>query len=231
MHYVPLLALQRSLYAIPAGQARFEAYITRINENGLLPFALMNPMGKPHCLALLDDYLALDTDNQVAQVVASTLPTLEGRVALVLTDDAKGGWTNRWCVEYDLYFTHPSKFSSDGWLTIPLWTSEPADLRNVETNTKLALHRTAYVMQHGPAQTLGAHLKQEGYAITNSGLLATRLPEDEQEYTRDVLMPLLDNHDRPTIFAALYGDEAASSLGYKPLGLSSRAGLSVAMLF
>jgi hypothetical protein len=225
VRYIPLLALQQSLYVIPAGQARFEAYVSRVQEENLFPLSLMNPMGKPHCLALLDDYLTLDTDTHVAQIVAGTLSTLEGRAALVLIDDAKGGWTNRWCVEYDLCF----KPKTTDWLTVPLWTSEPADLRNVEINTKIALHRTAYTTQHGTAQTLREHLAQEGYAMREANH-STTLPVEEQEYTCEVLTPLLENTDRPTLFAALYGDEAASQLGYKSLGLSARAGLSVASL-
>jgi hypothetical protein len=229
MHYVPLLALQHSLYLVPAGQVRFEAYIAQVQAGAILPLSRMNPMGKPHCLALLDEYLALDTDAKIAQIVAGNLPTQEGRVALVLIDDAKGGWTNRWCVEYDLCF----KPVATDWLTVPLWTSELADLHAVETNTKQAIYRTHFQKQHGIAQTLREHLRQERYAIEQSGALNSSLSaeegeeSEEGEYTRDVLSPLLENSDRPTLFAALYGDEAAVSLGYKPLGLSQRAGLSI----
>jgi hypothetical protein len=77
--YISLLALQRSLYAMPAGQARFDAYVRLINESNEagdpLPLSRMNPMGKSHCLALLDDYLALDLDAYLAPVVATILPT------------------------------------------------------------------------------------------------------------------------------------------------------------
>jgi len=44
-----------------------------------------------------------------------------------------------------------------------------------------------------------------------------------------VIQPYLDTTDYPTLFACLYGDEAAKSVGYPPLGLSERAGFALAL--
>jgi hypothetical protein len=43
-----------------------------------------------------------------------------------------------------------------------------------------------------------------------------------------VIRAYRDTRDFPTIFTCLFGDEAARSVGYPPLGLSPRAGLALA---
>jgi hypothetical protein len=48
-------------------------------------------------------------------------------------------------------------------------------------------------------------------------------------YTREVLEPVLQATDRATIIACLFGDDAANALGYRPQGLSHRAGLALAL--
>jgi hypothetical protein len=43
------------------------------------------------------------------------------------------------------------------------------------------------------------------------------------------MAPLLDATDRATAMACLFGDAAATALGYQPHGLSHRAGLALAL--
>ena len=47
-------------------------------------------------------------------------------------------------------------------------------------------------------------------------------------YSAEVIQEYRDTRDYPTIFTCLFGDEAARSVGYPPLGLSPRAGLALA---
>jgi len=53
-------------------------------------------------------------------------------------------------------------------------------------------------------------------------------PEDI-EYTREVLVPYLEATDKRTIMECLFGDGPGSTLGFTPRGLSSWAGLAVAL--
>ena len=46
---------------------------------------------------------------------------------------------------------------------------------------------------------------------------------------KEVIAPHLDSTDLPVQFACLYGDAAARSVGYTPMGLSPRAGYAVAL--
>ena len=109
LSFLPLLQIQRDLYAMPRGMDRFNEYIKTMTdpETGelALPLVAMNPMGKEHVPALIDQYLALDAEGIAAAAVeAAAAHTPEGdreyRVGLVVSDDLKGGWTNRWASEF-----------------------------------------------------------------------------------------------------------------------------------
>ena len=46
---------------------------------------------------------------------------------------------------------------------------------------------------------------------------------------RTVIAPHLEASDRATVMACLFGDTAATALGYPPHGLSERAGFALAL--
>ena len=66
LSFLPLLQLQRDLYVMPRGMERFREYIKTMTdpETGdlALPLVAMNPMGKDHIPALIDEYLALGAE-------------------------------------------------------------------------------------------------------------------------------------------------------------------------
>jgi hypothetical protein len=72
-------------------------------------------------------------------------------------------------------------------------------------------------------------MRQEGLAAVFAGASEPTLDAEEIVYSREIIAPYLDSADLPTLFACLYGDEAARSVGYTPLGLSPRAGYAVAL--
>ena len=233
---VPLLQTQRDLYHIPRGRERFDAYLrTMVNADAsdlrLPPLVLMNPMGKDHVPALLDVLLAIDADGIAAQAVAEASAQLVGvpgkyKLGLVVADDAEGGWTNRYSVEFTTRF-ESGQILKRGWLTVVLWTSEAASVQTVREEVLMSVYRAAYIQQYGFAVTLREMLAQEGYAMA-AACTRHAITTDELTYTREVIKPYLNARERPTLMACLFGDAAARSLGYSPLGLSERAGLALA---
>jgi hypothetical protein len=224
--FVPLLAVQRAIYALPPGPERFQRYVETVRD-GAEPLSAMNPMGKAHCPALLDECLALDADSVGERALRNALAELEPgelpqRATLVLVDDLKGGWTNRTAHEYNRRV--PEKVGAD-WLSIFLWTSEPPSVESVENAVKTALRRSAWLLRNGPPKTLRDVLAQERFAIDWPPLVG-----EEREYAAQVIHPLLETPatDMPIVVAALFGDEGAASLGYPPLGLEKNAGLRLA---
>lgn len=237
LEYVPLLKVQRELYDITRGMERFQKYIATMidpeTRDMKLPLAAMNPMGKEHVPALLDQYLAFDADGLAAQAVnevETKLSDLAGtfKVTLVIADDAKGGWTNRYASEYYLRFAN-QPYHKRGWITGILWTSETPNEQHLRDEVLTAVFRTAYVQQFGFAKTLREMLAQEGTALMQAGCNTPVLAPDELDYTREVIAPHLDSQEYPIVFACLFGDRAASLFGYNPIGLSERAGLALAL--
>lgn len=109
-----------------------------------------------------------------------------------------------------------------------LWASERYTATSLTEQVLAACYRTAQLLEHGPPKTLRQLLAQEGGAAAFAGT-AQRLDADELAHMRAVVTPHLDTTAFPTAFACLYGDDAARSVGYAPLGLSAGAGYALAL--
>jgi hypothetical protein len=240
LEYVPLLRVQRELHHMPRSPERFRQYLrTMTNRDGnaldLPPLVHVNPMGKEHVVALLDALLALDADTIAAQAVSEAADEPgDFKVAVVVADDLKGGWTNRYANEFTHRFRcgpseHLPRWANGFWLTGILWSSEPASDRVVRESVLTAVHRAAYVQRHGNARTLREMLAQEGHVMAAAGCMGPILDEDDIEYTREVLKPTLDAEDMRTAIECLFGDAAGRTLGFSPRGLSAWAGLALAL--
>ena len=237
LEFVPLLRAQRDIYRLPRGRERFEAYLHTMvdSRTGDLAFPLvdMNPMGKDHLPPLLDRLLELDAETVGAAATAAAQPATADvagafRVGLVVSDDARGGWTDRHCNELGHRFDGGALYRR-GWIVGLLWTSETPSRTGVRREVLTSIHRLAHIRRRGPATTIAAMLKQEGEAMAAAGCREPALDPDDLAYTREIIEPYLAAADRPTVVACLYGDEAARKLGYRPLGFSPRAGLALAL--
>jgi hypothetical protein len=236
LEYVPLLKVQRDLYDLPRGIERFREYIQTMTGGGdelKLPLVAMNPMGKDHLPPFLDHLLAIDADDVGARALADASSALaeepgDYRACLVVSDDLKGGWTNRYASEFSYRFEQRAMYRR-AWLPAILWTSETYDVALVREEVLQCVYRAVHVQRHGAARTLREMLTQENYATRGAGSTAPRLEDDDLAYTREVLREYMSATDHATLIAALFGDAAARELGYRPLGLSPRAGLALAV--
>ena len=240
---LPLLQIQRDLYALPKGMERFREYIKTMTdpETGdlALPLVAMNPMGQDHIPALIDQDIALGAETIAAEAVADATrrrsgsldppaPDLEFKIGLVVSDDLKGGWTNRWASEFSHRF-ESAAYLKRGFLTAILWTSEPPSADSVRGAVLTSIYRAEYLQTHRMPATLGGMLEQEGYAMARAGCTTPSLDEEDLSYTRTVITPHLGATDRATLMACLFGDAAANALGYPPQGLTERAGFALAL--
>ncbi len=235
---VELLQIARDLHDLPRGMGRFQAYLTTIlndaRDDAKYPsLAAMNPMGREHVSARLDELLALGAEAiaaDAAREAARPFPELDGHFkhGLVVVDDLHGGWTNRTTVDANLRFGDDSAMVKRGWLNTLLWVSETPTAESVRRAVLGSMFRTFYRIGRGAPRTLRQMMTQEGVVGRFAGLTPT-LDADDLDYSREVLAPYLDSDDWAVSIAALYGDEAARSLGYPPLGLSPKAGLEVAL--
>jgi hypothetical protein len=227
---IPMLGVQRGLYDMPPGWARFRRYLETMTggtQDIVLPLGVMNPMGKAHVAAALDGLIALDAEGVAATAAAEAerrLCDLEGdlRVGLVVADDAQGGWTDRYLTETTHRFQDSGEVKR-GWTTVLCWTSEEWSADKVRQETLATIYRSLHITRHGVPKTLGQMMTQEGLTAVFAGVQEPVLDIDEMAHARVVMRPHLDSTHFPTAFACLYGDEAARSVGYPPLGLSARA--------
>jgi len=236
--FVPLLRIQRELYDLPRNMERFNAYLETMKDPSTgelkLPLVAMNPMGKEHVPALLDEWIALGADDIAARAVADAATRLqrapgEFQVGLVIADDAKGGWTNRHFYDFAQRF-HTKALHRRGWVTGLLWTSDTPSAEAAREAALAGVYRAAHIEQHGYAATLREMLEQESYATANANCTTPVLDADDLEYTREAIADYLDATDQATIMACLYGDEIASGLGYPRLGFSPHAGFALALV-
>jgi hypothetical protein len=235
--FVPLLRIQRDLYTLPRGMDRFRSYIRTMVDASTgdlsVPLVAMNPMAREHVPALLDDLLGIRADDigQSAVTLAGhDLADEPGRfkVGLVVADDVRGAWTNRYAAEFSHRFEETALYKR-GWIVGVLWASELPTEHRVRETVLTAIYRASHVQQHGTATTLAEMLAQEGRAMARAGCVDPALDADDLAYTRAVIAPLLAATERATTMACLFGDAAAGAFGYAPQGLSPRAGLALAL--
>ncbi len=89
------------------------------------------------------------------------------------------------------------------------------------------VYRYCYKLRHGLPQTLQEMLTLEGLTFLFSGVT---FPGGETDLSRTRLSvtPHLDATAQPTVFACLYGDDAAVAVGYPPLGVPAWGGFALA---
>ncbi len=235
----PMLNILLEVYRVPPGKERFEAYInatiagaTRASDVACPPLVMANPMAKGHANQQLEIWLEVGAEEALVRILEEAnqrFSSLESEtlvhVGLTLVDDLKGGWTDSILTDWGLRF--PEKINPK-WVCVPLWTKYPQTLEILRTNAQMAIGRFVWQAQHGTAQTLREMLAQEGDAQAFAGE-KVGMPREDLAYTQAVLEPLLECTDKPTLLAALYGDDAAKHVGYPPLGLSNDAGLELAL--
>jgi len=247
IEFVPLLQIQLELYRLPRGPERFQAYLQAMVAPGgrelrLPPLVAMNPMGREHLPARLEAWLALDAEVLGARA-AATVPW-DGslgrlKLGLVIADDVKGGWTNRYTSEMTHRFPNPKALKS-GWLAGVLWASEAPTAEAVTLEVRSVIWRATYIAAHGAACSLRAMLAQEGWVMAKSGCAPAKTPgrldeggriiaAEEIAKIRATIRPHLDATDPPTLIPCLFGDPAAEALGHRPLGLPESAGFALAL--
>ena len=239
----PILTQLRGLYDMGERNTseRYRAY-KRLMVDGpeLLPLGDFSPMGKrqPEYLSAL---LAMDAEGLAAMYAAEVEAGLNDiqadfRLMLVVADQPNNGWTQRWLTDAAWRFgpeKRPGQTPTRRWITVQLWTHLPLTPDYLRSQARGAVMRAVWQIGPGLPVTLETHMAQEGAALRfGGGLFAGQplsLEPDELTYTRQVLKPLCQSVHWPTIFAALYGDEAAIEVGFPPLGVGKLAGFGVGM--
>lgn len=158
---VPTLALMRDLYRMPRDMARFHRYIeamTNVDGSLTLPLSGFNPMGRDHVAEAVDHLVAIDAERiatRVAEEAARRLALVRGayRVALVVSDDIGGMWTERTNAEATARFNRRGA-SLAGWAVPVFWTSDRPTAAAIEAKTLAEVYRTVALETESDERTL-----------------------------------------------------------------------------
>jgi hypothetical protein len=211
----------RELYQLPRTFERFQSYLNLVRvDTGTeaLPLSKLNPMAKEHALTYVETLIAMNAEDLVCAGAIEAASRLDGnealKVLLVVMDDAKGGWTNHYFAEFA--HRYESKYEvAHGWATVVVWTAEKPAPELLRARAFESVYRTIDERRHGPVRTLRDILDRE---IRTQRFAESVSPYEGADY-RAKVEPYLDSHAAPVVMTALYGDAAAATLGYPPLGI------------
>jgi len=226
---IPVLNLMESLYRMPLDQSRFKQYLYLLNGNKKdcleLPIQGFNPMARPHVLKVL---LRLKTLN-IEKIIFDTIKNIqveletEFRVTFNLSDDIKGGWTNRYSTDFD------SKFKIQGlvkhkFVTPYFWVSEDIDEDLIRNRTLEYCFRTMYFLEHSTPKRLRDFVEQERYVYRKLKYPVAKINNNDLALANQFYKENQDSEDYNLIFNFLYGHDAAESLKYKSLNFPNDLG-------
>jgi hypothetical protein len=220
-HPLPTIQIMLNLYEKPRTVERFQEYLKLLQGDSkgdlVLPIGGFNPMAKETLILKLKELQTLKAEQILAEVLSEiNLQVSDNnnpktfKVALNLSDDLQGGWTNRFTSDYD------SKFKINGlvnrqFCTPIFWSSEEFTEEIIKQRVAEYVFRTVYWLEHSKPKTLKDHVAQEQFVAQKTGLTKQKwhfkpLEDFYQKYQNS------DNYH--LIFNFFYGDDASKSLEF-----------------
>ncbi|NOT76282.1 MAG: hypothetical protein HOP08_15245 [Cyclobacteriaceae bacterium] len=230
---LPTIDIMSSLYQQPLSIDRFQNYLKTL-EGGVkgdltMPISGFNPMAKEGLIQKLKELKDLgaeeimrETLSEINQKSYHNTSNSIFKVALNLSDDVKGGWTNRFTSDYD------SKFKLHALLkrkfcTPVFWASETFTPEMIKLRTLEYINRSIYNWSALKPVSLRDHVYQERFVSRESGI--NILKSDIDFESLDALYQKhKDSFVYQAIFNFFYGDDASASLGFKAYGMKMEMG-------
>jgi hypothetical protein len=230
---VPTLATMAEIYCLSreGGNAspRFLAYRQRVeHEFGLVAY---NPMAGESAAQLVQELLALDAE-RVALDMASRVAAdraFDGAMRLAVIVRSQGMWTDR------IATTVQDRTAPLPLSLVQFWSREPVTAGQLRLESAAEAARIVWFAEHGPARTLRALLAREGDAyatamrVTGEASPFGDATDDDRRSVDEALGLLGESTDQSDHVAVLFGDAAATALGWSTLGVAANAGYRVAV--
>jgi hypothetical protein len=217
VHVDPTLALMAGIYQLSrdggAKSPRFTAYTAAAAQ--LAPIAGYNPMTSKDVHGAINALLAIDAEARLAATANETAARMgftdDVRMHLIVA--APGMWTDRLLTE-----VHHHLVAEDA-RGVLLWYNEAVTAETFEAECVAQTVRLVHSRRHGTPKSLRAAVAQEGRALAMAGVRG-----QWDDTAADALEVLGDDPSLATMAAYLYGDDAATALGYAPLGIGAGVG-------
>ncbi len=227
---LPIIDTMLDLYETPRSFERFQTYLKTLQGDTksdlALPIGGFNPMAKGHII----DKLTELKDLHAEQIMAETLVELSKKlpqqmhkhhfkVALNVSDDLYGGWTNRFTSDYDSKFRFGGLFNKK-FCTPIFWTSEHFTETEIKKKAAEYALRTVYWFTNSKPITLQEHLLQEVFVAEQSGF-GSKWQAKDTAGIASFYNQHQQTEDYSIILNFFYGDEASKSLGLPIFGIDS----------
>lgn len=222
---LPIIDKMLEIYQKTRNFDRFQDYLTLLQGETkgdlAVPLGGFNPMAKEHVVEKLTELKDMDAEKIMEETITELnkqniqrgYPNDVFKISLTLSDDLKGGWTNRFTTDYDSKFKLNALINRH-FCTPVFWTSENYDPILIRERTLEYAFRTIYWLLKPKPKTLKDHVEQEVF-------VAKQIKYQSEKETCN--MSLLNNFykkhketdDYLIIFNFFYGDTASESLGFK----------------
>jgi hypothetical protein len=227
---LPTIDIMLDFYEQPRGFERFQQYIKALQgeTKGDLSFPVsgFNPMAKEHVTDKLYQLKQLGAEQLIEKVLTTVNKTFSKknaqnfRVALNLSDDLMGGWTNRYTSDYDSKFKFNGLFSRNFCVPV-FWTSEVFTKEIITQRTAEYVFRTMYWLSHPKPKILKEHVEQEQFVANEISAAKQVLPSSLSKLHEFYIKhQYTDNY--AIIFNFFYGDKASQSLGLTQYGINEK---------
>ncbi|MEO7292620.1 MAG: hypothetical protein ABIW34_05930 [Ginsengibacter sp.] len=229
---LPTIDIMFDLYEKPRTIERFQQYLKILQGDTkgdlAMPISGFNPMAKEHILQKLTELKSLNTE----QVVQETLFDLNNKltnqpndkiykVALNLSDDLKGGWTNHFTTDYESKFKI-NAIVNRNFCTPLFWTSEHFTIELIKKRTLQYAYRTIYWLTNPKPKTLKDHVEQERFVSKNVDITTAIKQILDLNIIDTFYKQHQDTDNYHIIFNFFYGDSASKSLEFPCFGVSGQ---------
>jgi hypothetical protein len=217
---LPILDVMSNFYQMPRGNDRFQEYLKILRGNTkddmVMPIGGFNPMAKEHILVKLNELKTLDAEGIMLEILGNLNKKLFlkndliYKVALNLSDDLLGGWTNRFTTDFDSKFKINALVKRQ-FCTPVFWSSEIYSEHLVRQRTVEYALRTIYWLEKPKPITLKEHVEQEQFVAKNSFPSYLFHSFDSQ---KEFYLKHSESDNYHLIFNFFYGNEASEQLGF-----------------
>ena len=225
---LPILDILIDLYKKPRTPDRFQAYLKTLQGDTksdlAVPISGFNPMAKAHLLDRLHELKELGAEEIIKHTLIELNTATSSKclnriitIAINVSDDLQGGWTNRYTSDYDSKFRFNGLFSRNFCVPI-FWSSEKCTAPLIRQRTLEYAFRTLYWMDYPKPKTLQDHLKQEVF-VAHQTKTESRFSEAAFSQLANFYKANEHATDYSLIFNFFYGDKASASLGFLTYGL------------
>jgi hypothetical protein len=225
---LPIIEILIDLYEKPRTFERFQEYLKTLQgdtKGGLsIPISGFNPMAKEHLLDRLKELKNLGAEQIVEEIISdfngekfSKNSNNIFKIAINLSDDLKGGWTNRFTSDYDSKFKINGLFSRN-FCTPIFWSSENFTKDRIRERTLEYIFRAVYWLTKPKPKTLKEHLEQEIF-VASQTKSKVKFQETNFKKLEEFYKDNENTDNYHIIFNFFYGDKASASLEFPTYGI------------